>query len=83
MANKKSGKKTAKKKVGKKVTAGKDGKKGKVEDILGDPPEEKTGEKVEAEPAHVEEAFIRVRGTPVGGTRLMTQTEYDAYQKNG
>ena len=33
-------------------------------------------------PAIVEEATITVRGTAVGGTRKMTQTEYDEYCKN-
>jgi hypothetical protein len=39
------------------------------------------GEEVESEPAHVEEATIRVRGTGVGGTRLMTPSEHEAYCK--
>jgi len=65
MAGKKTAKKKAAKKVAKKVAA----------------PVEQKGEEVEAEPAHVEEAFIQVRGTAVGGTRMMTQSEYDAYQK--
>ena len=30
-------------------------------------------------PAIVEEATITVRGTSVGGTQKMTQTEYDKY----
>ncbi len=42
-------------------------------------PVEKKGEEVVSEPAHVEEAFITVRGTSVGGTQKMTQSEYDAY----
>lgn len=67
MANKKSAKKKVAKKVAKKVEV----------------PAENNGEgeEVESEPAHVEEAFIRVRGTGVGGTKLMTQTEYDAFCK--
>jgi len=37
------------------------------------------GEKVKSKPAMVEEATIRVRGTGVGGTRLMTPSEHKAY----
>lgn len=39
------------------------------------------GEKVESEPAHVEEATIRVRGTGVGGVKMMTPSEHKAYCK--
>lgn len=39
------------------------------------------GEEVEAEPAHVEEATIQVRGAGVGGVKMMTKTEHDAYCK--
>jgi hypothetical protein len=39
------------------------------------------GEEVVSEPAHVEERFIKVRGTGVGGTQMMTQSEHDAYCK--
>jgi hypothetical protein len=42
-------------------------------------PAEKVGEKVEVEPAHVEEATIMVRGTAMGGTQMMTPTEHKAY----
>jgi hypothetical protein len=35
----------------------------------------------EPAPAIVEEATITVRGTAVGGTQKMTQTEYDKYCK--
>lgn len=63
MANKKKAKKKAAKPAAKKVAA----------------PVEAVGEKVEAKPAHVEEAFIKVCGTDVGGSVMMTQSEYDAY----
>lgn len=39
------------------------------------------GEEVESEEAHVEEATIKVRGTEVGGTCMMTPTEYEAHLK--
>jgi hypothetical protein len=60
-----AGKKKAKKKAAKPAAA----------------PAEKSGEgeEVVAEPAHVEERFIKVRGTGVGGTQMMTQSEYDTY----
>lgn len=44
-------------------------------------PAEASGEEVESEPAIVEEAFIQVRGTSVGGTVMMTQSEHDEYCK--
>jgi len=37
------------------------------------------GEEVEVEEAIVEEATIKVRGTAVGGVKMMTQTEYNEY----
>lgn len=42
-------------------------------------PEEKAGEEVEVEPAHVPETVIKVRGTAVGGTKLMTASEHAEY----
>ena len=41
--------------------------------------EESEGEEVVSEPAHVEEATIQVRGTGVGGVRMMTPSEHKAY----
>lgn len=33
-------------------------------------------------PAIVPEQIVKVRGTSVGGTRSMTKTEFDEYQKS-
>jgi hypothetical protein len=43
--------------------------------------EEKPGKEVESEPALVEEATILVRGKGMGA-KMMTQSEYDEWQKN-
>ena len=55
------------------------GKKKKAAKPAAAAPEEKASEEVAAPPAIVEERTIKVRGTDVGGTCMMTQTEYDAY----
>ena len=66
-------------KVGKEKALPKDHKKVPDKDIMGDPPEEKEGEKVESKPAHVPETMVTVRGTAVGGTRKMTKSEHDKW----
>lgn len=62
----------AKKKAAKKKVA-------KVEAPVEVVAEEKPGEVVVSDPAIVEEATIMVRGTAMGGTRMMTPTEHKAY----
>lgn len=60
-----------KKKVSKKASAE------KAEPVV----EEKPGVKVESEPAIVEEPTIKVRGTAMGGTKMMTPSEFAEYCK--
>lgn len=43
--------------------------------------EEKPGEEVVSEAAHVPEMIVTRRGTGVGGTRTMTKDEYDKEMK--
>ena len=73
-------KKKAKKKVGHKRSV-EDGKT-KIEDIEEEVTESE-GEEVPAEPAHVPPAPVKVRGTAVGGTTVMTAEEHDEYCKSG
>lgn len=66
-----------KKKVSKKKAA-----KPVEESVVEETAEESEGEEVESTPAIVEEPTILVRGKDVGGAKMMTQTEYDAWRKN-
>ena len=43
--------------------------------------EEKAGEEVVSEAAHVPEQIVTRRGTGVGGTRVLTKSEYDKEMK--
>lgn len=76
-SKKKSKKKAAKKKVGHTRTV-EDGKT-KIEDIEEDVVEESPGEEVAAAPAHVPPTVVKVRGTSVGGTKLMSAEEHAEY----
>ena len=71
-------KKASKKKVGH-TRAVEDGKT-KIEDIEEEVTESK-GEEVAAEPAHVPPTVVKVRGTAMGGTKLMTEEEHAKYRE--
>ena len=69
-----------KKKVKKKVGHTRTVEEGKtvIEDVEAEV-EESEGEEVEAAPAHVPPQVVKVRGTAVGGTKVMTAEEHAEY----